>query len=154
MWRFGKSYYKTDYKIRKYIAASNFSDTYYHFLPRSDIFDDDVQMSLDIEQDPNPQSRQLFDMLNTANLPLYLGCEIHIQMSMIGRMMSLKKNFCKPERLYDEICQMMRKVFPKDNRMTDNFYDMEKQIVALGLSVEKIDCYLNGCMMYWGAEGV
>ena len=44
----------------------------------------------------------------------------------------------------------MREVFPTCNRMTSNFYDTKKHITALGLPVEKINCCLNGCMVYWG----
>ena len=43
---------------------------------------------------------------------------------------------------------MMRKVLPKDNRMTSSDYDTKKQIEALGLPVKKIDCRLNECMIY------
>ena len=71
-------------------------------------------------------------------------------MSVIGRMASLKTDFRIPERLYDEICQLIIEVLPKDNWMTSNFYNTKKQISALGLLVEKIDCCINWCMIYWG----
>ena len=45
-----------------------------------------------------------------------------------------------PKRLYDEIIQLIIEVLPKDNRMKSIFYDTKKQILALGLPVEKIDC--------------
>ena len=62
-------------------------------------------------------------MLSAANIPLYFGCESHTHISIIGRIENLKTDFRILERLYDEICQMMREVLPKDNRMTNNFYD-------------------------------
>lgn len=63
-------------------------------------------------------------MLKATNLPLYPGCEAQIQMSVIRRVAILKTDFRIPERLYDEICQLIIQVFPKDNRMTSNFCDM------------------------------
>ena len=45
---------------------------------------------------------------------------------------------------------MIIEVLPKDNRMTFDFYDTKKQISALRLPVEKIDCCINGCMIYRG----
>ena len=89
-------------------------------------------------------------MLKAANLPLYPGCETLTHMSVTGRMASLKTDFRIPERLYDKICQLIIELLPKDNRMTSSFYDTKKQISALGLSVENIDCCINGCMIYWG----
>ena len=71
-------------------------------------------------------------------------------MSVIGRMSSLKTDFHIPKRLYDELCQFIIELLPKDNRMTTSFYNTKKQISALRLPVEKIDCCVNGCMSYWG----
>ena len=86
-------------------------------------------------------------MLKAANLPLYLGCETHIQMSIIGRMASLKMDLYISKKLYDQIYQLIIAVLPKDNRMTSIFYDTKKQISALGLSMEKIECCLS--MIYF-----
>ena len=117
-------------------AASNFPDTHHHFLPHYDDVVANVPHSpLHIEEDANAQSRQFFEMLKTANLLLYPGCETHTQMSIIGRMANLKTDFRILERLYDEICQLIIEVLPKDNWMTSSFYDTKKKISALGLTV-------------------
>ncbi|CAO2820388.1 unnamed protein product [Amaranthus hypochondriacus] len=132
-------------------AASTFPDTHHHFLPhRDDVVANVPYSPVHVDEDPNPQSRQFFEMLRAVNLPLYPGCETHTQMSVIGRMSSLKTDFRIPERLYDELCQFIIELLPKDNRMTTSFYDTKKQISALGLPIEKIDCCVNGCMIYWG----
>ena len=108
-------------------VASNFPDTHHHFLPHCDDVVANVPYSpLHIKEDLNPQSRRFFEMLKAANLPLYPGCETHTQMSVIGRMASLKTDFRIPERLYDEICQLVIEVLLKDNRMTSSFYDTKK----------------------------
>ena len=53
-------------------AASNFPDTHHHFLPLcDDVVTNVPHSSIHIEEDPNPQSRQFFEMLKAANLPLY-----------------------------------------------------------------------------------
>ena len=78
-------------------------------------------------------------MLNAVNVSLHPGFESHTQMSIIGIIVSLKTDFCMLVRLYDEIFQIMREVFFKDNWMINNFYDTKYQIATLGLPVEKID---------------
>ena len=54
------------------------------------------------------------------------------------------------ERLYDDMCTLMREALPQPNSMTSSFYDTKKQIAGLGLPSERIDCCVNGCMIYWG----
>ena len=51
--------------------------------------------------------------------------------------------------MYDELCQVMKEVFLKENKMTCSFYDTKKQIAAFGLPKEKTDCWLYGCIIYW-----
>ena len=59
-------------------AARNFPDTHHHFPPHcDDVVANAPQTALHVEEDSNLQSRQLFEMLKAANLPLYLGCETH-----------------------------------------------------------------------------
>ena len=89
-------------------TASTFHETHRHFLPQTDDVGDDVQLPLYIvedqkpqsrqflgmliEEDQKPQSRQFLSMLSAVNLSLYPGCKTHIQISIIGQMMSLKTN--------------------------------------------------------------
>ena len=75
-----------------------------------------------ILEDSNQEAKKFFEMLSAANNPLYDGCENYSQMSIIGRMKNLK--------------------------MTSRFYDTKKQIAGLGLPSERIDCCINGCMIY------
>ena len=73
-------------------TASTFHETHRHFLPQTDDVGDDVQLPLYIVEDQKPQSRQFLSMLSAVNLSLYPGCKTHIQISIIGQMMSLKTN--------------------------------------------------------------
>ena len=56
------------------------------------------------------------------------------------------------ERCYDDICRLMSKLLPADNIMTDSFYETKKLIRGLGLPVEKIDCCINNCMIFWNED--
>ncbi|XP_043807688.1 uncharacterized protein LOC122722094 [Manihot esculenta] len=40
-------------------------------------------------------------------------------------------------------------MLPSDNVMTDSFYSTKRLVQGLGLLVQKIHCYVNGCMIYW-----
>ncbi|KAL0401503.1 UNVERIFIED_CONTAM: hypothetical protein Slati_4180200 [Sesamum latifolium] len=38
---------------------------------------------------------------------------------------------------------------PRDHSFPDGYYNTKKLIKDLGLPMEKIDAYKNGCMLYW-----
>ena len=69
---------------------------------------------------------------------------------MIWRMTNLKTDHHCPERLYDDFCAILWEARSQQKLMTTEFYDIKKQIAALGLPVERIDCCFKGCMIYWG----
>ena len=71
-------------------------------------------------------------------------------MSIIGRMMNLKTEHNCSERMYDDMCTLMREALPQPNSMTSTFYDTKKQIAGLELPSETIDCCINGYMIYRG----
>ena len=89
-------------------------------------------------------------MLKFVNSPLFEGCKNHTKMSIIGRLTNLKTDHRLTERCYDDICAIVNEMLPEQNTMVNNFYETKKQIAALGLPVEKIDCCLNECMICWG----
>ena len=57
-------------------ATTNFSDTHHHFLHHCDVVANVPHSPLHIEEDLNPQSRYLFEMLKAANLPQYLAAKL------------------------------------------------------------------------------
>ena len=61
---------------------------------------------------------------------------------------NLKMDFGMLERLYDEFYTLVKEFFPKENTMTNTFYDTKKQIAALGMLMEKINICPNGCIIY------
>ena len=132
-------------------VASIFPDNYHQFLPRQfDVVPVHNEPPVHVDEYPNPQCRQFFEMLNAVNSPLFEGCKTHTKMSIIARLTTLKTDHRLTERCYDEFCAIVNEVIPDENTMVNSFYDTKKQIAALGLPVEKIDCCPNGCMIYWG----
>ena len=104
--------------------------------------------SNDTEEPPNPSVQKLYDMLRAVEHEVWSACENHSQLSAVARMLNIKTEHHLSERCFDDICQFMKEILPIDNIMADNFYNTKKLVQALGLSVEKIHCYNNGCMIY------
>ena len=95
-------------------------------------------------EEPNPQAKNFFDTLSTTNNSLYAGCKNYSQMSIIGRMANLKTDHNCSEKMYNDMCILMRKALPQPNSMTSSFYDTKKRIVGLWLPLERIIAALMG----------
>ncbi|XP_039123357.1 uncharacterized protein LOC120259972 [Dioscorea cayenensis subsp. rotundata] len=104
------------------------------------------------EEMPNPTTQKLYDMLDTAEEPLWSGCESHTQLSAVARLLTIKSEFHISERCYDAVLQFMKEALPANNKLVDNFYNTKKFVAGLGLPCEKIHCCINGCMLYWGKD--
>ncbi|XP_057808561.1 uncharacterized protein LOC131023040 [Salvia miltiorrhiza] len=105
-----------------------------------------------LEEPPNPDAQQIYDMLNAADSPLYPDCDTYSQLSWMTQMMSIKVENHMSERCFNQISEMVQKALPKDNNCPDSFYSTKRNLRGLGLPVEKIDCCVNNCMLYWGDD--
>ncbi|KAK1385606.1 hypothetical protein POM88_023341 [Heracleum sosnowskyi] len=70
----------------------------------------------------------------------------------MARMLNLKSEHHWSEACYDQTSQFVKSVLPPDNSFIDSFYNTKKHFEGLGLPSVKIDCCVNGCMIYWGED--
>ena len=96
------------------------------------------------EEFPNPNAKNLYDMLQAAKEPLYDGCESHSQLSSMARLLNIKADHHLSERCYDSISSFVKEVLPEGNKIVKFFYEAKKFVQGLGLPVEVIHCCLNG----------
>ncbi|XP_023761137.2 uncharacterized protein LOC111909581 [Lactuca sativa] len=101
------------------------------------------------DEDPNPEDKKFFDMLEAADRELWSGCKKATQLSVAARLLNIKSEYRIHEQCFNAICQSMKDGLPEDNNMVDSLYETKKLIQALGLPVEHIDCCRSGCMLYW-----
>ncbi|KAK1397248.1 hypothetical protein POM88_007111 [Heracleum sosnowskyi] len=100
---------------------------------------------------PNAEAQKLYDILKSSERDLYEGCETS-QLSAMVQMLSLKSEHHWSETCYDQTSQFFKGILPPDNKFFDSFYHTKKYMEDLGLPSEKIDCCVNGCMIYWGED--
>ncbi|CAH9124015.1 unnamed protein product [Cuscuta epithymum] len=103
-----------------------------------------------IEEDPNPESKKFFDMLNAAEEELWPGCETHSQLSFMSRLLSLKSENNWSDKSFDQLLPLIKEGQPEGSKVPTSFYETKKLVRGLGLPVEKIDCCNMGCMLFWG----
>ncbi|KAJ8770996.1 hypothetical protein K2173_023321 [Erythroxylum novogranatense] len=105
-----------------------------------------------VDEEPNPQAKQFFNLLQSADRELWPNCETMTQLSSIARILNIKSEGHISDRSFDKILEWYNESLLVDHTMVDSFYNMKKLIRGLGLPVKKIDCCRIGCMLYWGDD--
>lgn len=100
------------------------------------------------EEPPNNDDKDFYDLLTTANRPLYEGAS-ESKLSMSVKLMACKTNWNIPQKCLDFIASMLIDVCPSKDLLPNFFYQAEKLVSMLGLKYEKIDCCPNGCMLFY-----
>lgn len=49
----------------------------------------------------------------------------------------------------DVIAAALKDICPQDNMMTDTLYSTSRLMRVISLPIQKIDIFLNGCMLFW-----
>ena len=88
-----------------------------------------------MEEAPNLNAKNFYDLLNTVYEKLWDGCTTHSQMSAVARLLHMKSEHHFLERCYDDFIRLLREVLPYDNKMVDNFYRTNKLVQGLGLPI-------------------
>ncbi|RDY02996.1 hypothetical protein CR513_13475, partial [Mucuna pruriens] len=72
-----------------------------------------------MEETPNPEAQNFFDMLVAAQTPLWEGCDNHFELSISLTTLSLKSNYNMPEGCFNQMVQMIGETVPKDRLVPD-----------------------------------
>ena len=89
-----------------------------------------------------------FNMLATAQAPLWEGCENHSELSTSLEALSLKSDYNMFEGCFNRTVPLIGETMPKDHQMVNNFFQA-KSVEKLGLGCKKIDCCPKRCMLYY-----
>ncbi|XP_016177767.1 uncharacterized protein LOC107620058 [Arachis ipaensis] len=107
-----------------------------------------------MEEPPNTEAKIFYDLLQSAQRPLFEGCIDHSELSMAVKMLSIKAKGNVSQQIFDDFVKAMKEVMPKDNLLVSNFYEAKKLVSKLGMESNKIDCCINGCMLYYNEDDI
>ena len=133
-----------------FVGPSNIMNYYYTMV--IDDVGHSFNQNYEYEENLNPTAQQCYDMLDAANNMSWPGCENHSQLSMVARMLNIKAEHHLSEHAFYAIAKLMKEVVPKKNLIAKCFYETNHMVRGLSLPIEKIHCYPNGYMIYWGED--
>lgn len=109
------------------------------------------QVEPNVEESPNMGASRFFKMLNSAQNPLWHRCE-YSELSVVVRMRSIKSENNMPHSCFNAMTQLLKETSSPDNKIPLDYYRAKKLVSGLGLTSQKINCCVNGCMLYYKAD--
>ena len=101
------------------------------------------------EELPNMEAAKFYEMLNSAQQPLWPGCKNTSELSAAITMLNIKSKHNMSQACFNDVMKFMKESNHPDNVVPYNFRETKKIVAGLGLSRIKIDCCMNGCMLYY-----
>ncbi|PKU84169.1 hypothetical protein MA16_Dca002681 [Dendrobium catenatum] len=102
-----------------------------------------------VEEPPNAEIQKFFELLYSTQKQIWDGCSTHSELSITVRMLSFKTEYNILHDCFNDFIGLMKETNPADNLIPSNLYRMKKLVSKLGLTTTKIDCCINGCMLYY-----
>jgi hypothetical protein len=100
---------------------------------------------------PNNKALKFYSMMDEVNKPLYEGSS-DSKLSMCVRLLAARSNWNVPEDCLEFFSKMMLDSTPVKDNMPTSYYDAKRLVAKLGLEVKKIDCCVQGCMLFYDNE--
>ena len=92
-----------------------------------------------VEEEPNPEAKGFYDLLEAAAKPLWEGC-VHSRLSCTVRMLSVKADANQTQDSFNQWATLINELVPESDDIPKSFYEAKKLASKLGLKMMKINC--------------
>ncbi|KAK2369072.1 hypothetical protein QL285_082226 [Trifolium repens] len=106
----------------------------------------------EMEESPNINDQKFYDLLHASEKQLWPGCNDHTELSTAVRLLTIKSEGNISQRSFNQILALLKETHPPKNLVPVDYYRTRKIVSKLGLTAEKIDCCVNGCMLFYTDE--
>ncbi|KAK2417513.1 hypothetical protein QL285_039804 [Trifolium repens] len=143
------------------LAPQNYNQ-HYPFAAMNDMIDDALGFNVvnngsedEYEGDelPNAEAQRFFKLLKDTNTPLFED-STESKLTVCIKLLGLKSNYLVPELAMDLIAKLCLVTTPMSFRgdLPQTYYEAKQLVSKLGLGVKRIDCCINGCMLFYDNE--
>ncbi|KAK2444836.1 peroxidase P7 [Trifolium repens] len=103
---------------------------------------------------PNAEAQRFYNLLKETNEPLQFEGSTDSKLTVCVKLLGLKSHYLVPELAMDLIAKLYLETTPTPahHDMPQNFYQAKQLVSKLGLGVKRIDCCINGCMLFYSNE--
>ncbi|KAK1396038.1 hypothetical protein POM88_005901 [Heracleum sosnowskyi] len=83
---------------------------------------------VEMDEEPNPDAKKFYELLDAASKPLYPGSEKHTQLSFISRILNVKCENKMSNSAFSDVLQLIKEVIPEPNPgVPGNYYQAKKE---------------------------
>jgi hypothetical protein len=143
------------------LAPQNYNQ-HYPFAAMNDMIEDALGFNVvnngsedEYEGDelPNAEAQRFFKLLKDTNTPLFED-STESKLTVCIKLLGLKSNYLVPELAMDLIAKLCFVTTPMSFRgdLPQTYYEAKQLVSKLGLGVKRIDCCINGCMLFYDNE--
>jgi hypothetical protein len=100
-----------------------------------------------IEDPPTTDVEAFFKLLKASKDLLHEHTEVTL-LAFITRMMATKSKYFFSNNCYNDLVKLISDILSKPQKMPKDMYQSRKMMSTLGLKYEKIDVYLDSCMLF------
>ncbi|KAK1372157.1 hypothetical protein POM88_038249 [Heracleum sosnowskyi] len=94
---------------------------------------------VEMDEEPNPDAKKFYELLDAASKPLYPGSEKHTQLSFISRILNVKCESKMSNSAFSDVLQLIKEVIPEPNPgVPGNYYQAKKLMRGMGLPLERL----------------
>jgi len=121
--------------------------------------DQEMDDSPSMDEIPNIEGQKFYELLDATQKPLSLACNNHTKLSFAVRFLTNKseENMSQrscDQRSCDQTLALMKETHPTGNLIPKDFYRAKKLVSKLGLTTKRIDCCVDGCMLFYSNEEI
>ena len=104
------------------------------------------------EEPPNEDTQRFYNLLVEANEPQYEGAT-NSKLSIFARLLACKSNQNVPDQCLKFISIFLLNATHIKDGLPKKIYDAKRLVSKLGLEAKRIDCCVDGCMLYYNNDG-
>ncbi|KAK2362060.1 hypothetical protein QL285_087156 [Trifolium repens] len=103
---------------------------------------------------PNAEDQRFYNLLKETNEPLQFEGSTDSKLTVCVKLLGIKSQYLVPEVAMDLMAKLCLETTPIPARhdMPQNYYQAKQLVSKLGLGVKRIDCCINGCMLFYSNE--
>ncbi|KAG7572504.1 Transposon En/Spm-like [Arabidopsis suecica] len=122
------------------VYAGMDNDAFHGSVPYNEYNEPDQSGNDHVHEEPTQEAKRFYDMLASANTPLYDGCrEGQSQLSLAARFMNQKVDHNLSETCMDGWAELFTEYLPEGNQSTGSYYETETLMRKLGLPYYTFD---------------
>lgn len=113
------------------------NDVYDAFKMLRDVAGDSYQFE-NVEQDPNDEAYEFYNLINNASVPLCPNDDEHTNLSFVIKLLHFQNRHGCSQKGFDELLELIVSSLPKQHTLPKTYKDVKNMITKLKLGTKRL----------------